>query len=159
MARVASWRSALWARWLGWTVVFGLLFAGVMLPFAYHVPDSAILPVLAIFAASFGLCPIAAFWIGVRVPSQWWPAGPPAAIMAMVVAILVQPSLGPPRRTALGLTTPKDEFLFVLIWRGWIVLILLTVIYALLARWEVGVGQHRELNASRPGRLPPKRAA
>jgi hypothetical protein len=138
-----DWRHATWARWLGWTLAFAVLFAGVMLPYAWRVPDAAVFPILAVFAASFVLCPIAAYRIGMRFPSPRWPAGPPVAVLATVVTILLLPTPSPPRQTALGMTTPKDELLFVLIWGGWLLLAVLAGIYSLLARAGVRKGGRR----------------
>jgi hypothetical protein len=132
-----GWRSSEWALWFGWTLVFGLLFTGVMLPYAYDTPDSAVGPVLTIFAVSFVLCPIAAYKIGVRFPSPRWPTGPPGAIIATVLAILLLPASGLPM-------TQKDEFVVLLVfWGGWIILGLLALVYSLLARAGVKKGQRR----------------
>ena len=151
MARVTTWKSSEWARWLGWTVVFALLFGGVMFPFTYDAPDSEITPVPPLaLAASIVLSSVAAFKIGVRFPSPRWWAGPPTAILATVLAFLLLPSSSPPRQTAVGMVTPKEEFLFLLIFRGGgIVLGLLALIYALLARAGVKRGQRREETAFR----------
>jgi hypothetical protein len=76
MERTTTWWSALWARWLGWTVVFGLVFIGsgwlsILLPF----------PVRAI--VFFVLLLVAAFLIGLRFRSLWWTAGPAAALLTL----------------------------------------------------------------------------
>ena len=142
MERVRIWRSLPWARWLGWTLVFGLLFAGVIMAIFYRVsiPNMTGDLILVYFALTL----LAAFAIGVRFPSWSWAAGPPAAILITVLAILVFPETGPAQRTATGDMTQKDQFVLMLVWGGAFILILLAFVYALLAAAGVRVGQRRE---------------
>src|SRR5215211_131753 len=87
---------------------------------------------------------LAAFAIGVRFPSWSWAAGPPAAILITVLAILVFPDTDAARRTAVGDMTQKEQFVLMLVGGGTFSLILLAFVYALLAAAGVRVGQRRE---------------
>lgn len=100
----AGWRSALWARWLGWTVVFGLVFVG-------GGRLSAELPSPASQIVFFALLLIAAFLIGVRFPSMWWTAGPAAALLTLVTAGILRDYFGPqvPEQTSFGMATPQES--------------------------------------------------
>ena len=116
-------RSATWVRWLGWTVVFGLLFAGVMAPFVRFMPNMGKLVLVTFLVLTL----VAAFAIGVRFPSPRWPAVPPVAIVATVLAILALPESGPAKPGPMGNMTPRDEFVFVLVWGGWAIFTLLAL--------------------------------
>src|ERR687897_2171982 len=123
MARLRRWRSLPWARWLGWTLVFGLLFAGVIVAMFYRVPIPNMTGDLIL--VFFALTLLAAFAIGVRFPSWLWAAGPPSAILITVLAILVFPETDAARRTTMGDMTQKDQFMLMLVWGGTFSLILL----------------------------------
>jgi hypothetical protein len=78
-----TWRASLWARWLGWTLVFGLVVATSWV--ANFVVRSA-LPSVAV--AVFVLPSyVAAFLIGMRFRSWWWLAGPAVVVMVLFVAV------------------------------------------------------------------------
>ena len=141
MAWVTNWRTSLWARWLGWTAVFALLFAGVMLPFAYHLGGD-LLPGCMLLTL------LAAFLIGVRFPYERWILGPPVAIIATLVTILILPEWGPANPGPMGNLTGKDELLFFLLWGGWIVFGLLALFYAALATAGVRSGLRRQDEAA-----------
>ncbi len=135
-----DWRYTTLARWLGWTLAFALLFVSFLVPFVHPVlPDVANLLVLLCFVLSF----VAAYWIGVRFPSPWWPAGPPVAVLAAVLVVLAVPESGPATPTAMGPMTGKDNFELLLIFGGWILLVLLALAYAALARAGVRNGKLR----------------
>jgi hypothetical protein len=136
------WRSSLWSRWLGWTLVFGLLFASVIVTMFFTVPIPHMTGDLILVV--FALTLVAAFAIGVRFPSWSWAAGPPAAILITVLAILVFPDTDAAQRSALGESTQKEQFVFMLVGGGAFSLILLAFGYALLAAAGVRVGQRRE---------------
>jgi hypothetical protein len=142
MERVRIWRSLPWARWLGWTLVFGLLFAGVIVAIFFTVPIPNMTGDLIL--VFFALTLLAAFAIGVRFPSWSWAAGPPAAILITVLAILVFPDTDAAQRTAMGDMTQKEQFVLMLVGGGAFGLILLAFVYALLAAAGVRVGQRRE---------------
>jgi hypothetical protein len=91
---------------------------------------------------------LAPFAIGMRFPSGSWAAGPPAAILATVLAILIAPESGPARHTAMGNMTQKDQFVFMLEWGGFLVLPLVAFIYALIASAGLYVGQRGEARRS-----------
>lgn len=148
------WRHSTWARWLGWTLGFAILFGGVMLPFAWRVPDNWTFPVLAILAVCFVLCPVAAFWIGRRLQTEAWVAGPPVAVIVTVAAMLLLPSPSSPRQTAIGMTTPKLEFLFVLLMGGGLILMVFAGAYALAAGLGVRSRVHHEATAKGPDATP-----
>jgi hypothetical protein len=142
MERVSIWRSSPWARWLGWTLMFGLLFAGVIVAMVFTVPIPNMTGDLILVV--FALTLVAAFAIGVRFPSWSWAAGPPAAILITVLAILLFPETDAAQRTARGESTQKEQFVFMLVGGGACSLLLLAVGYALLAAAGVRVGQRRE---------------
>jgi hypothetical protein len=86
-----NWRSATWAQWLDWTVVFGLVVGGSAL--AYYVLQAAIPSVLSALFVVPTL--VAAVLIGVRFPSWWWGLGPPALFLAPATALfLPDPNAG-----------------------------------------------------------------
>jgi hypothetical protein len=120
-------------------VAFWILVAGFLVAIVLPVLPDLLLPVC--FVASF----VAAFAIGVRFPSPWWTAGPPVAILAAVLVALAVPESGPATPTAMGNMTQKDQFEFVLMFGGWIFLILLALVYAGLAWAGVRVGRRREV--------------
>ena len=142
MERVRIWRSSPWARWLGWTLVFGLLFAGVIVAMFYRVPIPNMTGDLILVC--FALTLLAAFGIGVRFTSWLWAAGPPAAILITVLAILVFPDTDAAQRTAMGDMAQKEQFVLMLVGGGAFILILLAFVYGLLAAAGVRVGQRRE---------------
>ena len=83
MAHVTSWQSSEWARWLGWTVVFGLV---VIASWAVGPMVRSALPAVAV-AVLAAPCYVAAFLIGMRFRSWWWVAGPAVAVMVLIVAV------------------------------------------------------------------------
>ena len=111
--------------------MFAVLIAGYLLPISTQVPDSWVLPALIVMAAAFLTCPIASYKIGIQFPSPSWSVGPLVAMVVALLVILVLPE-EPPRRTALGSMSHKDEFLFILLWGGWILLLGLAIVYAIL---------------------------
>jgi len=78
-----TWRASLWVRWIGWTVVFGLVAAASMI--ANSVVRSAF-PSVAV-AELVVPCWVAAFLIGLRIRSWWWLAGPAVVVMVMFVVV------------------------------------------------------------------------
>lgn len=68
------WRSSTWARWLGWTVMFGLALAGATLVFSAFAPAYP-----ALFWALLVAVAVLAFLIGVRLQTWWWVLGPVVA--------------------------------------------------------------------------------
>jgi hypothetical protein len=91
--RVTTWQPSLWAQWLGWTLLYGLLVCGTTL-FSFFLPDFVLpenratklvgVPLKEIFGwlplgLLLGLL-VVAFLIGVRFRSTWWGLGPPLAI-------------------------------------------------------------------------------
>jgi hypothetical protein len=80
-------QSVLWVRWLGWTVVFGLVIGACRL--AYSWLALGIPPALSL--AFLGLPLVAAFCMGVGFPFWRWAAGPPVALFP--VAPLVPGSM------------------------------------------------------------------
>ena len=66
-----TWRASLWARWLGWTLVIGLVVA------ASWVTNFAVRSALPSVAVAVFILPcyVAAFLIGLRFRSRSWLAG------------------------------------------------------------------------------------
>src|SRR5215207_3368829 len=104
MARVRTWRSSLWARWLGWTAVFtgGLVLCGASLvwensPLWVLGDGSGFLAIVLVPAAL-------ALAIGVRFAHWSWVIGVLVAIV-LLAAILVREWTGLPyeRGTAQGM--------------------------------------------------------
>jgi bacteriorhodopsin len=81
--KMTTWRASLWARWLGWTVVFGLVAA------ASVVANSAVRSAFPSVAGAELVvpCSVAAFLIGLRIRSWWWLAGPAVVVMVLFVAM------------------------------------------------------------------------
>ena len=76
----AAWPSSLWARWLGWTALYGLLYGGAFLG------DAS----LGFFSPLPHLVGLAlALLIGLRFRSWSWIVGPPAGIILGFVALIV----------------------------------------------------------------------
>jgi hypothetical protein len=101
MELVTTWRSSERARWLGWTVVFGLVLVGS--GWLAQLPGMGIV--------SFALPLIAAFLIGWRYRSFWWAAGPAAALLTLLTAGILWSLFGPqvPKETAFGMRTPREQ--------------------------------------------------
>ena len=78
MEHATTWRASLWARWLGWTLVFGLVFV------ASSVVSRTLLsvPVAVFILPTY----VAAFLIGMRFRSWSWLAGPAAVVMVLFMA-------------------------------------------------------------------------
>ena len=141
---MTNWRPSLRVQWLCWTVVFGLYFAGGVVARTHSAPPYPG-PVTIVY---LGLSLMAAFAIGVRFPYEQWVFGPPVALAATVLAVLVLPEWGPARPSPIGNMTQKDELVFMLVWGGWAVLIIVALVYATIARIGVSVGQRREEEAT-----------
>jgi hypothetical protein len=122
-----NWRRATWARWLGWTVVFGLVVGGSALAYSlvsglYGAEPPALLT--ALFAVPSLVAPVL---IGVRFPSLWWGLGPPTLFLTLATALFV--------------STPGRDLVL-----GWVIipLVLVSGIYGLLALLGVWWGKRRE---------------
>jgi hypothetical protein len=140
-----SWRSMIWARWLGWTLVFGLVLVG-------STVLSAVIP-LEGASILFTVAPLlAAFLIGVRYPNWWWAAGPlvallvPVAVLILLVAVL---SFGPqtPVPTPIGPLTPREQLLFILT-LGSTGIVLFGFLFAPVAAAGVAWGKRRADSAA-----------
>ena len=121
-----TWRSATWARWLGWTVVLGLiLWGGIFL--SGTLPPRAPVQLFAVFLAP---SLVLAFLIGLRFRSWWWVAAPLAAIWvpAEVFALARDP------------TQSVGEGVGLLVFG----LLVASIVYCLLAFVGVWRGKHRE---------------
>lgn len=83
-----GWRSATWARWLGWTALFGVgLFAWEAYFFSqFYLPEERGGAIL-FWAVSLGIA-FLAFGIGVRFRSWSWVAGPLVADLLVSIAVL-----------------------------------------------------------------------
>jgi hypothetical protein len=77
----AAWPSSLWARWLGWTALYGLLYAGAYFGAPFLGFLNPLLPHLVGLAL--------AFLIGLRFRSWSWALGPPAGSILGYVAVIV----------------------------------------------------------------------
>jgi hypothetical protein len=87
MARLTTWQSSLWARWLGWTLVFGLVAGACGLAYRALRPEIAPAWSLALLVPLL----VAAFLIGVRFPFWRWAAGPPVAMFLVGTPLLLIP--------------------------------------------------------------------
>jgi len=144
MERVTTWRSSLRARWLGWTVVFGLVLVGSpWLVVTLQLED------VGIVLMALPLIP--AFLIGVWFQSEWWAWGPPVAFLTLITTVILRTLFGPqvPGQTPLGMMTPREQFLFLFtfpyMWVGGIIgLVLVSALLAVSAYAGVRWGQRRE---------------
>jgi hypothetical protein len=86
-----TWRSTRWARWLGWTLVFGLVAA------ASVFAGSLVLSALPSFPLAVFFLPtiVAAFLIGLRFRSPLWLAGPAVLLMVLYVVFALTTEPGP----------------------------------------------------------------
>ena len=98
-------------RWLGWSMIFALV-----LVVMYALANRAVSEDWWL-AISLVIPALAAFVIGVRFHSWWWVLAPPATVFVLLVALYVSLS-GPPRPTAIGRVTSREEMLFGLLWVG-----------------------------------------
>jgi hypothetical protein len=149
----STWRLSLWARWLGWTLVFVLVTAAGWLVYqAARMAISFSLPAGLPFLTSV----IAAFWIGQRFRSWWWLAGPlaalavPAARFALwTVRLMWEPQV--PVETVWGPQTPRDTAEFILFFLI-IGVALLSIMYTAVAAAGVWWGKgRRESDPTPPG--------
>jgi hypothetical protein len=150
----STWRSSLWARWLGWTLVFLLVTAaGWLVDQAARMAFSFSLPASLPFLASV----IAAFWIGQRFRSWWWVAGPlaalavPAAGFALwTVRLMWEPQVSV--ETVWGPQTPQDSAEFILFFLI-IGVAMLGVMYTAVAAAGVWWGRRRREPDPAPHRV------
>jgi len=87
MARVTTWRSSLWVRWLGWTAVFGVVEAVCELAYRWRGPENASPWSLALLVPPLAT----AFLIGARFPWQWSWAGPLVAVLLVGLLLELMP--------------------------------------------------------------------
>ena len=111
MARVTIWRSATWARWLGWTAVFtvGLVVWGVFLEWQDN-PLRVLLDeggTWAVFLVPTAL----AFAIGVRFADWWWVLGV-FVTNVLVAAIVLRALVGEPSASGSGQAGAGIIFVF-----------------------------------------------
>ena len=145
-----TWRASLWARWLGWTLVFGLVFA------ASWVVASVVSLALPSLAAGVFVVPatfVAAFLIGMRFRSWWWLAGPAVVVMVLFVAAgLTTGELATLLRDAqlFGVSTGMSLFLVALV-----CLVGGGLLYAIPALLGVWWGNRREAGDVGPTRSSP----
>jgi hypothetical protein len=78
MERLTTWRSSLWVRWLGWTVLYAVVSYGVVTR-----GDQVGLLHLAALA-------LVAFSIGVRLRSGWWALSPLTAFIGLLATLWVK---------------------------------------------------------------------
>ena len=98
---MTTWRSVLWARWLGWTAVFtvGLVVWGAFL-FWPHNPLRVLLDEVWMWAIT--LVPAAlAFGIGVRFADWWWVLGV-FVTNVLLATILIRAVAGEPSASGSG---------------------------------------------------------
>ena len=143
MARVTSWRSSLLARWLGWTVMYGLVVVGG----AWLLPR---LPPPAGGMVFLGLPVIAAFLIGVRFRSEWWAAGPPVVLVTLVTAEILwelMDKLGPqvPAQPPTPQASVPPVITMLVLGSG---LVMVSAVLAVAAYKGVTWGQRRENEAA-----------
>jgi hypothetical protein len=106
-----SWQSRLWARWLGWTLLLGLVcygLAGVGI-----IAGEALSPIVSL--VFLVLSSVMTFFIGSRLRSFWWVAAPLVLFLAPIVIMLlttVGPQVAGP--TPIGEITPRESLLFLL---------------------------------------------
>jgi hypothetical protein len=95
MERVTTWRSSQWARWLGWTAVFGVVVGVCGLAYRWRGTED-----WSTWSLVLLVPPLAtAFLIGARFPSQWWWAGPLVALFLVGMQLRLIPfddDEGPP---------------------------------------------------------------
>jgi hypothetical protein len=109
-----TWRASLWARWLGWTLVFGLVVVASLLGNALVRSALPSVAVAVFVLPSY----VAAFLIGMRFRSWWWLAGPALAVMVLFMAMsLMTGELATTMRDAqlLGGSSEMSVFIYALV--------------------------------------------
>jgi hypothetical protein len=94
-----AWRSSTWVRWLGWTVLYAVLFYVGLFDIFNVLPDWIPGAQWLLFLAPAFI----AFVIGVRFRSWSWGLGPLAATIVPSVLLYVRAWLGGAIPEALGL--------------------------------------------------------
>jgi hypothetical protein len=134
--------SVLWARWLGWTLIFGLVVGACRL--AYRWLAAGISPALSL--VFLGLPLLMACLMGVGFPFWRWAAGPPVAVFLAGTPLLMLPYnvVAPlvPESLFEGMSYVKTITI-----AGFLLVFLMTitlVLSALAAAGGVWCGQRRE---------------
>ncbi len=134
-----DWQQSDGVRWLGWTLLFAALLALALGTLAHDMPGW--LSALAALAAlSTFVLPLL---IGISFPDDNWWLGPCLGMAIAIVVLLIIPATDPAEQTGIGLVTRKDQFLFLLLWGGWLFLSVLLLIYVGLALVGVRIGKRR----------------
>jgi hypothetical protein len=126
-------------RWLGWTLLHAAFLTLALAMLAHDMPGW--LNSLAVLAAllTFAL-PLV---IGIFFPEDNWRLGPVLSMGVALVLVLAIPATDPPEQTGIGLVTRKDQFIFLLLWGGWLFLTVLGLLYTGLAIVGIRSGRSR----------------
>ena len=135
-----DWERPDWARWLGWTLLFAALLALALGTLAHEMPGW-LLSLAAVAAFSTFGFPVV---IGILFPEDDWRWGPLLAMALALLVLLVIPATDPARQTGIGLVTKKDQFIFVLLWGGWVFFPVLSLLYVGLAIVGIRIGRSQE---------------
>jgi len=107
MARATTWRSSVWARWLGWTMVFAVALSVLAAALLWRQSPLPAPGEGLTFAGLFGLA-VLAFGIGLRFPNWSWVLGVSVVNVLLAATVVRFVDLGPPKSgseyAALGLT-------------------------------------------------------
>lgn len=124
---------------MGWTLLFAALLALALSMLAHNMPGW-LNALAALAAVSTFVIPLV---IGILFPEDNWRLGPAFSMVIALIVILIVPSTEPAVQTGIGLVTRKDQFIFLLLWGGWLVLSVLCLIYTGLAILGIWIGTSR----------------
>lgn len=135
-----DWEQPHWARWLEWTLLFAVLLT-LALGMLVHDMPSWLVAVSALSALASLVLPLL---IGMFFPDDDWRFGPCLSMVIALVVLLVFPETGPAEQTGIGLVTKKVEFMFLLVWGGWWLFPVLSLVYVGLAIVGIKLGKNRQ---------------
>lgn len=134
-----TWHQSDGVRWSGWTLLFAALLTLALSMLAHNLPEW--LGALALLAALATF--VLPLLVGILFPEDNWWFGPCLGMVIALVLLLIIPATDPPVQTGIGLVTRKDQFIFLLIWGGWLLLSVLLLIYVGLAFLGIWIGGRR----------------
>ena len=81
--------------------------------------------------------------IGIVFPEDNWLWGPCLGMVIALIVLLVFPETGKAEQTGIGLVTRKDQFIFILLWGGWLFFPAISLLYVGLAVLGIRIGRNR----------------
>lgn len=134
-----TWHQSDGVRWLGWTLLFAALLTLALGILVHDMPGwlSALAALAALSTFVFPLL------IGIVFPEDNWLWGPCLGMVIALIVLLVFPETGKAEQTGIGLVTRKDQFIFILLWGGWLFFPAISLLYVGLAALGIRIGRNR----------------